>query len=65
MHVSAVAKKTADSLNWHLQRSTQVSREMAEKRLEDVMVHTEGKTPDEIAKEVISQWGILRQMSGR
>ncbi|WP_308635773.1 P-loop NTPase family protein [Paenibacillus silvisoli] len=52
-------EKTVNSLNWHLQRSTQLSRELAEKKLEHATVDTENKQPAEIAREIVSRWGIV------
>ncbi len=54
-------EKEINSLNWHLQRSTQLSRELAEKRLEHVLVDTEGKLPSDIGREIIGKWGIVEK----
>ncbi|REE88513.1 adenylylsulfate kinase-like enzyme [Paenibacillus taihuensis] len=52
-------EKSIDSLNWHLQRSTQLAEELAVKKLEHVVVDTENKSPNEIALEIIRKWGIV------
>lgn len=52
-------EKTVDSLNWHLQRSTQLARELSEKKLENITVDTEGKGPTEIGREITAKWGIV------
>lgn len=52
-------EKTVDSLNWHLQRSTQLAKELSEKKLENLIVDTEGKQPMEIGREIIDNWGIV------
>lgn len=51
----------ADSLNWHLRRSTQLARELAEKKLEDIIVDTDSKETLEIGREIIAQWESLSQ----
>lgn len=52
-------EKTVDSLNWHLQRSTQLNKELAQKKLEHVIVDTESKLPSDIGREIIRKWGIV------
>jgi adenylylsulfate kinase len=47
-------------LEWHLDRSTQLAQELEEKKLEHVVVETEGKQPDEIAREIVAQWAALQ-----
>lgn len=56
-------EKTVDSLNWHLQRSTQLAKELAEKKLEKVIIDTEGKQPSDIGREIIHKWGIAEWSS--
>lgn len=53
---------TEDGLKWHLDRSTQLAQELAEKKLEHVVIDTENKQPKEIAQEVIGHWGVLEQL---
>lgn len=55
-------EKTEEGLNWHLNRSTQLAKELAEKKLEHIVIDTEGKQPDEIAREIVSQWGALDKL---
>lgn len=52
-------EKTEASLNWHLNRSTQLAKELAETKLEHLIVNTDGKHPSDIAREIISAWRIL------
>ncbi|RAP78551.1 hypothetical protein [Paenibacillus montanisoli] len=52
-------EKTIDSLNWHLQRSTQLAKELAQKKLEQAIVDTENKSPSDIGREIIGKWGIV------
>jgi adenylylsulfate kinase len=54
-------EKTEDDLKWHLDRSTQLAQELAEKKLEHMVVDTEDKQPKEIAQEIFEHWGILKQ----
>ncbi|SFD85055.1 hypothetical protein SAMN05216378_1731 [Paenibacillus catalpae] len=54
-------EKTLDSLNWHLQRSTQLAEELSQKNLENVIVDTEGKLPTDIGREIILKWGIIER----
>lgn len=51
-------EKNIDSLHWHLQRSTQLAKELSEKQLEHVIVETEGKQPLDIGREIICKWGV-------
>ncbi len=57
-------EKTVDSLNWHLNRSTQLAQELSEKKLENVIVDTDGKQPSDIAHEIIDQWGVVERLLG-
>lgn len=52
-------EKTVDSLNWHLNRSTQLAQELSEKKLENIIVDTEGKQPSDIAREIINKWRVV------
>ncbi|AZN41774.1 hypothetical protein [Paenibacillus albus] len=52
-------EKTEDSLNWHLKRSAQLAEELAAKKLEHIVVDAETKSPSEIAREIIREWGIV------
>lgn len=52
---------TEGGLKWHLDRSTQLARELDEKKLEHMTVSTEGKQPKEIAQEIVERWGVLKQ----
>ena len=56
-------EKTVDSLNWHLKRSTQLAKELSEKKLENVIVDTEGKQPSDIAQEIINKWGVVERFN--
>lgn len=58
-------EKTVDSLNWHLQRSTQLAEELAVKKLEHVVVNTENMSAPEIAREIIRHWGIVERIRGK
>jgi adenylylsulfate kinase len=50
------------SLHWYLQRAADLVAELPVKRREDAVVDTEGRSPSEIARETIAQWGILDQL---
>lgn len=52
-------EKSIESLNWHLQRSTQLAEELAQKKLEHEIVDTEGKQPSDIGREIIRKWEII------
>lgn len=54
-------EKTENDLKWHLDRSTQLARELDEKKLEHIAIDTEGKQPAEIAREIVEYWGVLKQ----
>ncbi|HLZ14560.1 MAG TPA: hypothetical protein VKQ34_01060 [Candidatus Saccharimonadales bacterium] len=53
-------EKGESGLKWHLERSTQLARELEEKKLEHITVNTEGRLPDEIAREIVERWGVLK-----
>lgn len=52
-------EKSEDSLSWHLERSTQLAKELAEKKLEHIVIDTESKQPKQIAKEIVASWKVL------
>ena len=54
-------ENTENGLKWHLDRSTQLAQELAEKKLEHITLETEGKQPNEIAKEIVEHWGVLER----
>lgn len=55
-------EKKIDSLNCHLQRSTQLAKELAEKKLENIIIDTDGHLPEDIGREIIRKWGIVEQV---
>jgi adenylylsulfate kinase-like enzyme len=55
-------EKTAESLEWHLNRSSQLSRELREKQLEHATIDTESKAPREIAAEILAKWNLSEQL---
>jgi adenylylsulfate kinase len=50
-------RESGASLTWHEQRAGELARLMAEQAVEDLLVQTEGKTVEEIAREVLTQTG--------
>jgi hypothetical protein len=56
---------TEDGLKWHLDRSVQLAQELAEKKLEHVVIDTENKQPKKIAREIVDQWSILQNFGIR
>lgn len=46
-------EKSEKSLNWHLNRAVELSNKLEGRNVEDFTVSTEGKTIEEIAKEVL------------
>ncbi|HJQ08149.1 MAG TPA: hypothetical protein VJ836_01555 [Candidatus Saccharimonadales bacterium] len=54
-------EKSEGGLTWHLERSTQLARELEEKKLEHITIDTEGRQPDEIAREIVKHWGVLNR----
>jgi adenylylsulfate kinase len=57
-------EKTEDGITWHLERSTQLAKELEEKKLEHIVINTEGRQPDEIAREIAERWGVLSRHEG-
>jgi adenylylsulfate kinase len=55
-------EKTEGGLQWHLDRSTQLARELAEKKLEHIVVDTENKQPQDIATEIVERWGVVERL---
>jgi adenylylsulfate kinase len=55
-------EETPESLAWHLNRSSQLSKELEEKKLEDILIGTQGKHPREIAQEIIVKWDIFNRL---
>lgn len=51
-------EKTPESLEWHLNRSTQLSQELREKQLEHIIMDTSSKTPRDIAEEIVAKWSV-------
>jgi adenylylsulfate kinase len=56
---------SAAALAWCLNRAAQLAHELAEKRLEHVVVATDGKTPRAVAEEVLERWGVARDPTCR
>lgn len=52
-----------DSLHWHLDRSTRQAKELAEKKFEMLLVGTMGKTPKEVAWQIVDQWHALAKLA--
>jgi len=52
-------EKTIESLNWHIQRSTFLAKDLEERKLENAIVDTDDKQPYDIAREIITKWGII------
>jgi adenylylsulfate kinase len=50
-------RETGASLTWHEQRADELARLMAEQAVEDLRVQTEGKTVEEIARELLTRTG--------
>jgi adenylylsulfate kinase len=53
-------RETGASLTWHEQRADELARLMAEQAVEDLLVQTEAKTVEEIAREVLTRTGWAR-----
>jgi adenylylsulfate kinase-like enzyme len=53
---------TPESMAWHLNRATQLDRELSEKQLEHVTIDTDAKTPAEIAGEILNQWSARAEI---
>ncbi len=51
-------ESSADSLQWHLARSTQLAAELETSSLEDFIVDTEQKTAKDVAREIVRHWGV-------
>lgn len=51
-------ESSADSLQWHLTRSTQLAAELETSSLEDFTVDTEQKTAKDVAREILRRWGL-------
>lgn len=49
----------AESLVWHLNRSTQLAVELEASRLEDCIIETDQKTAVEVAREILGRWEVL------
>lgn len=50
---------SAESLEWHLRRSTQLAEELAASKLENLTVDTAQKTVATVAREILGYWGIV------
>lgn len=49
-----------DALEWHLARSAQLAKQLGISKLEDEVIYTEDKLPEDLASEILSLW----QMTG-
>ncbi len=47
------------SLQWHQARAIELRALMGARRLEDALIHTEGRTPREVAREALERFGWL------
>jgi len=46
-------EKSEKSLNWHLNRAVELSAHLEKMKVEDVVINTENKSVDEVAKEIL------------
>lgn len=49
-------EKSEKSLNWHLNRATQLHAELKQTKAEDIVIDVENKTPSAIAEEILHNW---------
>jgi hypothetical protein len=52
-------EKHEAGLKWHLERSTQLAKMLAEKKMEQIVIDTDSKQPDQIAREITASWKIF------
>ncbi|MDQ3930129.1 MAG: hypothetical protein M3328_13400 [Chloroflexota bacterium] len=50
-------RESGASLAWHEQRADELARLMEEQAAEDLLIETEGKTVEEVAREVLTRTG--------
>jgi adenylylsulfate kinase-like enzyme len=55
IHERLARREVGKSLAWHQQRATELVAQMEHDHVEDVLIDTEGKTVDDIAREVMRQ----------
>lgn len=54
-------EKSEKSLNWHLNRATQLHNQLAQSKVEDFVVDIGDKTPNVIAEEILLRSGLLSE----
>ena len=57
-----VREATPESMQWHLDRATQLHEELSTQKLEHVLIPTEGKSVREIAAEIVESWLLLHKV---
>lgn len=57
LHQRLEKRETGESLEWHKHRAIELTELMERNSVEDLLIDTEGKTPEEIAREILSGAG--------
>lgn len=50
-----------NSLEWHLDRATDLTKQLEQKQVEDIVVDTDNKLINAVAEEIIARSGLLRK----
>ena len=53
IHNRLKSRETGDALEWHLKRAVELTNQLEQAKVEDLVIDTDNKTVDEVAKEIL------------